>query len=460
MQQRLTGLLMAAAPPRSKLRSGQAAPDRRWDFYSGFSQFYRRNGSQFAEDADTIVTQSALMSDIDFSARRSGGRFDMVGRVTASHYYDLLGEDNGPGDQMRFSYGYFDVRDTEKDWSLRVGRQSLNGGGVLGRFDGAHASYQWADDRFVHFTTGHPVDSSRDSLDTRRQFYGLSADFNNIAGAWDLTAFYNQQTFDGVTDRQAVGGEARFVDERRSLVALLDYDFGYGEVNTALLLGVWRFANRMTINALLDQRKSPVLTTRNALIGQPVESLTDLLIGFSEDQVRQFALDRTAETTTMTLGFSTPLAERFQLNTDITITDTTGTVESLGVAAIPAMGAQVYYAATLIGSSLIKSGDVMIVTLRAGQWDDVDTNVLTFDMRLPLRQQRLRLNPRLTITRRNDAGRDLQRLSLTPAFRLLWITRRYRVELETGYGMTSQTFVGTDEDTSAYFVNLGYRLTF
>lgn len=460
VQQRLAGMVMAAQPLRTKLRSSRVNAQGPWSFSSGVSQYYRRNGNQFDEDADTTITQSALMSDADISARRSGERFELLGRLTAGHYYDLLAENEGPGDQSRVSFAYFDIRDVQQDWSVRLGRQSLHSGGILGRFDGAHASYGWADDRELHFTTGSPVDSSRDSLDTRRKFYGFAADFNNVRDAWDFTAFFNQQTFDGVQDRQAIGGEVRFLDERRSLVALVDYDIGYGEVNNALLLGVWRFANRMTLNALVDQRKSPVLTTRNALIGQPLQSLDELLIGFTEDEVRQFALDRTAETSTMTLGFSTPVAERFQINADVTVSQTSGTVESLGVAAIPDLGAQTYYSVTLIGSSLVKTGDVMIVTLRSGEWSDVQTNVMTLDMRLPVRQRRLRLNPRLTVTRRDDPGRGRERVSITPAFRLLWNTRRYRVELETGYGVTTNTLGGLAEDTSAYFVSLGYRAIF
>ena len=414
VQQRLAGLLLANQVPREKLRAARSSDRAPWTFASGWSQYYRRNGNQFDEDSETIVTQSALMSDLDFTARRDGDRFSLLGRLTAGHYYDLLDDDEGPGDQSRLSYAYFDINDVQRDWSLRLGRQSLHRGGVLGRFDGAHLSYAWNDDRWVRFTTGYPVDSSRDSLDTRRQFYGLSADFNNVFDVWDFTAFVSQQAFDGIEDRQAVGGEVRFQDERRSVVAMLDYDLGYGEMNTALLLGVWRFANRLTVNALVDQRKSPVLTTRNALIGQPVARLSDLLIGFTEEEVRQLAMDRTADTQTITLGLSAPIAQRFQVNADVTVTETSGTVESMGVAAIPELGAQTYYSFTMIGSSLMRSGDVMIMTLRAGQWDQVDTHVMTLDMRLPIRQQRLRLNPRLTVTRRNDASRGLERGGCDP----------------------------------------------
>ena len=460
VSQRLTGLVMAAEPPRERLRSAQNLDQPgSWDFFSGVSQYYRQYANQFNEDGDHITTQSALLSDMDFSARRTGSRFDMFGRVSASHFYDFLGESESSGDQSRLSYAYFDLRDVQEDWSVRLGRQSRHTGGVLGRFDGAHATYGWAEDREVSFTTGHPVDSSRDGVDTSRQFYGVAADFYNVLDAWDFTAFFNQQDNNGFEDRQAVGTEVRFMDETKSLVGLVDYDIGYGELNTVLLLGTWRFENRLTFNALIDQRRGSVLTTRNALIGQPVENLGELMPAFTEDEIRQLALDRTAVTRSVTLGVSRPLAQRFQVNADVTLTETDATVASGGVAAIPATGAQTFLSVSFVGSSLFKSGDVAILTLRSGDSETMKTQLLALDFRFPV-SQKIRLNPRLRIAYRDSLASDTDRSSISPSFRLLVYDRRYRVEVEAGYDWLSRDFTGRTEETSAYFFNLGYRADF
>ena len=102
------------------------------------------------ENQAEVVTLSALTTDLDFSVRHSGKSLDLRGRVTINQQHDLIGEDlGGPGDRNRVSYAYFDVDSAARDWSLRFGRQTLRSGGVLGRFDGAHAAYEWSDGRRV-----------------------------------------------------------------------------------------------------------------------------------------------------------------------------------------------------------------------------------------------------------------------------------------------------------------------
>ena len=44
----------------------------------------------------------------------------------------------------------------------------------------------------------------------------------------------------------------------------------YGELNSAVLMGNWTFDSELSINGLYDWRRTPYLTTENALIGQPV----------------------------------------------------------------------------------------------------------------------------------------------------------------------------------------------
>jgi len=461
VEQRLNGLVTAAQAPRDPLRRSENLDDIGWDFASGVSQYYRRAANQFDEDQPEIVTLSALMTDVDFTARRTGGRFDMVGRVAVSHFYDLLDEDEGRrGDQERISYAYFDVADVQQDWSLRVGRQSLHNWGVLGRFDGAHFAYGWRPDQRVHFTTGHPVETTRNGVETDRQFLGVAVDFDQVIGDWDLSAFVNQQSFEGVDARLAVGTELRYIDERRSLTTLIDYDVDFGELNTILTLGTWRLANRMTFSALVDIRMSPVLTTRNALIGQPVTTIEELLLVWTEDEIRQLAADRTAQTRTFTFGLATPLGERFQINTDVTMTEIEGTVASGGVLAVPGTGQQVYLSTSLVGSGLFGTGDVSIISLRYGESDTFKTSYLTWDARFPIGRL-IRINPRLRLAVREGLLDGTKRETINPSIRLLVNTRRhYRFELELGTDRFTRTDANGDSDSSGQYIDMGYRADF
>ncbi|HLF10808.1 MAG TPA: SPOR domain-containing protein, partial [Gammaproteobacteria bacterium] len=461
VRQRLNGLVMAAEAPREPLRRGRVEEQTRWDVSTGVSQYYRRDVNQFDQDQPEIVSLSALFSDIDLSVRRGGTNLDLLGRVAISHLYDLMGEDErGPGNRNRISYAYVDLSGAQREWSLRVGRQSLHGGGVLGRFDGAHFAYDWAEDRRVHFTTGYPVESTRDSLETERRFVGAAVDFDHLFGEWDLSAFVNQQTIEGIADRQAVGVELRYLDEQRSLTSMLDYDLDYSELNTALVLGTWRLPNRMTLSALVDVRMSPVLTTRNALIGQPVRTIEELLLVWNEDEIRQLALDRTAGSRTTTLGIAKPIAERFQINADITVAEIDATFSSAGVAAMPGTGTQTYYSTSLVGSGLFGTGDVTIVNLRYGRSEEFKISQLTWDARFPI-GRRMRINPRLRFAVWEGLLSGRRRETITPSFRFLLNTRNhYRLEFELGSDQFTRTDLQGEQDSSGHFINLGYRADF
>ena len=460
VQQRLNGLLVASQASRQPLRKGQDLDDR-WDVGLGLSQYYRRDINRFDEDQPEVLTLSAIFTDLDLAVRRTGRSVDVLGRVTLSNMYDLMTEEErGPGDQNRIAYAYLDVNGAQGGWALRTGRQTLHHWGVPGRFDGLHFSYDWAPNRRVHYMAGFPVESTRDSVQAVRQFNGVAVDFNELIGNWDLSVFANQQTIEGIDDRNAVGLEINYGDERRSLTALVDYETSYAELNSAYMLGTWRFENRLALSALVDVRKSPMLTTRNALIGQPVQTIDELLLVWTEDEIRQMALDRTAESRTVTLGLAVPLAERFQLNSDVSVSEIDGTQASGGVLAIPGTGQQTYFSTSVVGSGLFSEGDVSIWTVRHGEGDNFSTDLLSWDVRFPI-GRRVRLNPRLQLAVWQDPINGRRRETVSPAFRFLFNTKnRYRLELEYGTNLFTRTDLTGESDSSDKFIYLGYRADF
>jgi hypothetical protein len=464
VRQRLSGLVTAAQTPREapiESPPPRGAERAGWDLSTGLSQYYRRAVNQLDEDQAEIVTLSALFTDLDLSVRHSGESLDLRGRVTINQQHDLIGEDaGGPGDRNSVSYAYFDLDSAARDWSLRVGRQTLRSAGVLGRFDGAHAAYEWSDGRRVHFTTGHPVESTRDSIDGERDFYGAAVDFDELIGAWDFSTFATFGTIEGIEDRRATGIEARYADASRSLTTLIDYDVGYSALNTALALGTWRLKNRTTLTALVDVRTSPVLTTRNALIGQPVTTIEELMLVWTEEEIRQIARDRSADSRTATLGVAKPIGQRFQLNADVTVTEIEATVESAGVAAIPSAGTQTYYSGSFVGTGVIGRGDVMIFNVRYGESPGFTLSQLTWDARFPI-GRRIRINPRLRLAVWQDSVSGRRRETLMPAFRLLLTAHsRYRLELEVGNDQFTRTEDASEQKASGRFLTLGYRADF
>jgi tetratricopeptide (TPR) repeat protein len=460
VRQRLAGLVAIdelRADPAQVFRRREVA--NRWDVYGGISQYYRQDQSRFG-DQDSVTSQSSVLTDLDLVARRRGDRFDLSSRATLGNLYDLLSENEGPGTSTRIYFMYADLVDSRWDTSVRVGRQSLRHSGVLGRFDGAQVAWQWRPNTRFNFVTGFPVDSSAASMNTDRFFYGISADQSNVFDLFDLNLFYNNQEFDGIDERQAVGGEMRYYDDARSLVSLIDYDLSYGEINSFVVLGNWNFANRVTVNAMLDTRKTPLLTTRNALIGQPFTSLDELVQSIGEAQVRQLARDRTGDMQTVSLGVSTPLFDRFQVNADVTMVDYAGTPASGDVPSIPDVSGDLYYSLTLIGSGLLLEGDTSVFGLGYVDSSNASTMTFTVDTRYPVTRG-LRLNPRVRVSLREIIRTQSDQWIAAPSLRMLYrFARRYQLELEVGGEWSSQKTAGDSFDYNTYFIYAGYRTDF
>jgi hypothetical protein len=115
-----------------------------------------------------------------------------------------------------------------------------------------------------------------------------------------------------------------------------------------------------------------VLTTRNALIGQPVADFATLVTMFDEPTLRQLASDRTADSSTVALYWSRPVGEHWQMYLDGSHSRLSSTVASGGVEGTPSsrdsgLGLQ------MIGTGLWKPGDVWIMGLRGQHGDNSDT---------------------------------------------------------------------------------------
>ena len=142
------------------------------------------------------------------------------------------------------------------------------------------------------------------------------------------------------------------------------------------------------------------------------------------------------------------------------------------MAAIPATGPQYFYGGHLLGSSIVKAGDSIILGYRHFESRSTDWNTVTFDMRYPVGDG-LRINPRLALTLRTSSQatqRDAEHWIANPMLRVLYRWRRkYRIEFEIGGQWSAQEMPpgsvaasGTDSSvkSSAYYLQLGYWVDF
>jgi tetratricopeptide (TPR) repeat protein len=458
----LSGPVVAAASEngspddRPQAGSSPKKAGSEWKLSTYLSQYYRRDVNQM-NDENEIVSQSSIYTDGSIDARKRGERFDIAARLTGGYRTDLLSEeDGGQGNDFRLSYAYVDVMDATTRIGGRLGRQTRNSGGVLGRFDGLNVSYDLTERVELQAVAGVPVYSTTRDDVVDRSFYGISATYGPVLDNLDVTAFYLQQDVEGLTDRQAIGGEMRYFAQNQTIWAMVDYDIEFSEISSAFLQTSWRLPGNLSLTGLFDHRRSPYLSLGNALIGQPDQDFDALMASWTEEEIRRLALERSAAVSTITLGVNRPLTPKLQLGLNATRSSVEETAESAGVAAIPSSEYS-YYSLDVVASSLLREGDVAIFNLRQSSSATTDILSINVDARFPF-GRKLRFGPRMRIDRREIQADGSEEWIYSPGLRLQYRpARSMRLELTAGKEFSTRDMVQADLDRESYFIYLGYQ---
>ena len=340
-------------------------------YYTGQSNInstYMFNGTT-QTDTYSLTDQSALISTVDAVGRYMNETYD--NRVV---FRDISNQNfiANQSSRNRINAAYLEVKNRTEDYSGRLGRQSSNGGGVMGRFDGFSAGYGVNSLLRINANVGQLVDFTNLAQPI---FYGISVDVG------PLSVYAINQTVEGILDRRAVGAEFRYFEGNKTAFAMVDYDVYFNVLNTAMVTGSYAFASGTTVNAMADFRKGPMISTRNALAGATVTSIADLMTAIGETQLKQLALDRTGSSSYSQLGVTQKLSPSWQMGADVrlfqtsavaasgtSITCTTDPITLLQTCTAPsATGYNNGYAASgvgktisgqLIGSNLFSSSDM------------------------------------------------------------------------------------------------------
>lgn len=457
VKQRLLGLLTARSRAKDKLKQKVArGVEPKWDFFGSMFQFYR-NQRIATDTTDSIETDSSLSTDILLAGRKRGLDYNQRFNVSASHRYDFLATtDNSDG---RVSTFYYEISKRDDNYGGRIGRQTHSSDGVLGRFDGIILNKRIGTDKKINFLAGYPVElSTTDGVDTDRQFYALSFDFDALYLDTDFKFYYIQQDNEGFTDRNAVGVQLKYIDESSSYFATIDYDVFFSELSQATVIANWRNKANSSLTVVADHRRSPLLTTNNALIGQTVTNLTDLRLTFTEDQIYQLAKDRSSTYDAITVSASTFLSERYQLNGDITFSSLDGTVASGGVAATQGTGTESFYNVGLVINNFFTDNDITIFGARYSDASTSDVIQLNFSSNFNL-NRKWRVNPRLVLDSRDNASGS-SRTTIKPRILVHYRpSRTFKYEFDMGYEDAETEGTFTTSETSLY-VFFGYIYDF
>ncbi len=342
VQQRLQTLLarLDRQPRRPRLkeakRESQRDDNRRVDVFGRLSQVYlteiRIDKKQETGNFDTghyEHTRHSLLTFFSANRRVRSNVHESQLVMDLSNELDFTDPDVQTEHRVRSLYADYSSR--ERGWLGSFGRSRYSKGGVLGRFDGAAFGYQFRKDVALNMVVGMPVDYSHyQEVQTNKPMVGANMDLV-WWDKWRGNGYVIRQMVDGIVDRFATGMDLRYIDKNKLFFMLLDYDVSYGELNMGSVSFGFRPQEETKLDFRLDQRKSPLLTTSNALRSIPnlpgglgavpipdevkadpsIKALLDL--GISEEALRREAVRNTGSSTVISTSVTHNLGTERQL---------------------------------------------------------------------------------------------------------------------------------------------------
>ncbi len=380
-------------------------------------------------------------------------------RFSAGHYQDFLDSDRLTLDRLR--YANVNLTGENDQYKIAVGRQRSRGKGIFNRFDGVLLSYKLLKKQTINLVVGAPVASSKVlSLDPERSFLGLSYDWEDMFNNLDASFFFLHQSIGNLTDRQAIGTEIKYIDQGTSIYSLIDFDIFYSELNAFLISGSHTTKSKTRYHWSYNIRKSPYISTRNALIGQPADSLKELQSTLlSDEEILDLAADRTLESQTSTLQISQPINPTFDISGSLTWTDISGAPASGGVAEIVDFGKQLYFNLYLTGSHLYSQSDSNQIGFRQSKLSQSDVQSIYISSQYRWKNG-FSLNGKLRYdTRKNNRNSEQQ--SISPSFRLQYQKKKQYFYADIGAILyTNKVGTLSNISTDIYYAYLGYRYYF
>jgi hypothetical protein len=485
VRQRLAGVVTANGEPGTAFSTPNAQPlgappvgrfaptgETNWTLVGSASVFYIRDDSFRAVRDPTIapdpnadpdahrVHQNEMLASLDLMANWNNDQTKGRIRFSGSEEFGFADSRDLTG------VAALSVDATVKDWNLRtvIGRQTLNTDGVLGRFDGALLSWQALPMVRLDLVSGSPALSRFDlPFKDEKLFYGAAIGLGPFFGGFETTLYAIEQRDRWLVDRESIGAEFRYFDETKYAFGTVDYDILFQRLNAAIFSGSWTLPDKSTIYGGADYRRTPYLSTWNALLNQPFTTLYDMLRFATNEQLQQLAVDQTSIYKSAMLGFSHPLTDKFQVSADATIVNLTQPIPAIGLdpslGKLPA-GNEYYYSAQLIGNNLVKDGDMYIAALRYSQLTNSNRYVLDLNTRFPLNED-WRLSPRLRVGYAVGNGIDLKEYTVLPSFLVdYYWTKDLNFEFELGAQWTRTSQNGIKSNDTELLATIGLRYSF
>jgi len=308
------------------------------------------------------TVQNTLISSLDFATRRRTGSTDsrFVFRDVDTIYFQNPTKPN----TNRVNAAYFEHANREQGYLARVGRQTGSGGGILGRFDGGLAGYNFTQKWRLNGVAGDAVEFNSPY---KKNFYGASLDMQSPPESWSGSAFAIEQRAEGKLDRQAVGLEARYFDAKKNYFALFDYDTSFNALNIAMLQINWTGSAGTNYYLTADRRRTPILMLTSAVdTQQGLLNLGALTASVADRAIRDDVVRITPMANMFSTGLMHPYTEKWQLGGDFQVSSMSSTQSSqnlpTSVAATASTGNTFLYTARGIGNSVFFKSDMLVLS--------------------------------------------------------------------------------------------------
>jgi len=481
VKQRLDGMVAVSAAPSEKLQPSPRPNGRplgngetTWTFSGSASAFYIRDDSFLNSRDPTVapnpnenpddheVHQNELLTNLDLIATWNNDLTRGKFRFSGTGEFGISADARD-----RFGVAALFSEIQLKDWDVltRIGRQYWNRDGVLGRFDGALFSWQALPFARINLVGGSPAVSQFDSpFEDQKWFYGVSVDFAHFLGGWEASLYAIEQRDRWLLDRQAIGSELRYFDESKSLFATVDYDVHFQRLNAAIFSGSWTLFDKSTIYGGADFRRTPYLSTWNALLNQPFLTLYDMLRIQSNLNLEQLVVNETPTYKSAMLGYSRPLTDHFQISADFTVVNLNEPIATSSIdPSLPNLpaGNEYYYSTQFMANNLLEAGDMYILGLRYSQLLDSNMYAIDFNSRYPLNEA-FSISPRLRFGyRQGRAGLDLKEYTALPSILVdYYFSKALSFEAEVGVTQTWSEQAGVKNNNTDLFLTVGFRYDF
>jgi hypothetical protein len=232
----------------------------------------------------------------------------------------------------------------------------------------------------------------------------------------------------------------------------------HSALNNMTVTGNIRFRGSQ-FSASIEHRKSPYLTTRNALIGQQYNDLSEMEQAILDLQLEDIASDRTATSNTIRVGINSRVSQHWTITADVVASDFSNTESSADVIALDSHKS-LYSSFQLRSSDIFGQASYSAVMLRHTDSGSSATTSLYWDNRFSLGES-WRIYPRIRVDQRTfERNGDIQ-LSIRPTLRIEYRrTSKLQFQFEAGYQKTAREMSTRNMNISGLYLRAGYRASF